>query len=104
MGRPREQENLSFMRCFVIAVLVLQSATVIDVETDSRIVTLTVQMGDVIYTGEFSRQTLSPDIIHEGEQIQAEVKRGKVTVQCKNGKRATARIIRVQRILVHPHP
>jgi hypothetical protein len=103
VGRPREQENLSFMRCFVIAVLVLQAATVIDVETDSR-VTLPVEIGDVIYTGEFSRQALSPDIVHEGEQIQAEVKRGKVTVQCKNGKRATARIIRVQRILVHPHP
>ena len=68
MGRPREQENLSFMRCFVIAVLVLQSATVIDVETDSWIVTLAVQMGNVIYTGEFSRQTFGPDIIHEGEQ------------------------------------
>ena len=77
------------MRCFVLAVLVLQAATVIDVETDSRIVTLAVQMGDVIYTGEFSRQALSPDIIHEGGQIQAEVKRGKMTVQCKNGKRAT---------------
>jgi len=92
------------MRCCILAVLLLQAATIIDVETDSRVVTLAVQMGDVIYTGEFSRQALSPDIVHEGEQIQAEVKRGKMTVQFKNGKRATARIIRVQRILVHPHP
>ena len=92
------------MRCCILAVLLLQAATIIDVETDSLVVTLAVQMGDVIYTGEFSRQALSPDVIHEGEQIQTEVKRGKMTVQCQNGKRATARIIRVQRILVHPHP
>ena len=44
-----QQENLSFMRCFVIAVLVLQAVTVIDIETDSR-VTLALQIGDVIYT------------------------------------------------------
>jgi hypothetical protein len=41
------------MRCFVIAFLVLQAATVIDVEIDSQ-VTLVVQIGDVIYTAEFS--------------------------------------------------
>ena len=91
------------MRCFIIAVLALQAATVIDVEVDSRI-TLALQIGDVIYTAEFSPRSLNPDCIQEGEQVRGEVKHGKITVECKNGKRATARVIRVQRTLIHPHP
>ena len=91
------------MRCFVIAVLALRAATDFDVYVDSR-VTLALQIGDVIYTAEFSPHELNPDSIHEGEQVRAEVKHGRMTVQLKNGKRATARIIRVQRTLVHPLP
>ena len=91
------------MRCFVIAFVVLQAATVIDVEIDSR-VTLVLQIGDVIYAAEFSPRSLNPDGIQESEQVQADVKHGKMTVQLKNGKRATARVIRIQRTLGHPHP
>ena len=67
-------------------------------------ITLGVQMGNVIYSAEFPRQAVKPDSIHEGEQVRAEVKHGMLTVQLGNGKKATARVIRIQRILSRPLP
>jgi hypothetical protein len=64
----------------LLALLTFQTATVIDVYTDSQ-VTLALQMGDVIYTAEFSKNELKPDSIHEGDQVKAEVRHGRMTVQ-----------------------
>jgi hypothetical protein len=64
----------------LLVLLALQSATVIDVQSNSE-VTLAVQIGDVVYTAEFSRHDLKPDSIHEGDHMQAEVKDHKLTVK-----------------------
>ena len=91
------------MRLLLIAIPALQAATVVDVETNSQ-VTSAQQMGDVIYTAEFSPSALKPGSIHEGERVRAGVKHGMLTVQLKNGKKATARIIRYSEFLVRPFP
>ena len=89
------------MRFLWIAFLALQPATVIDVCSNSQ-VTLAVQIGDVLYTAEFSRHDLKPESIHEGDRVQAEVKGHKLIVKIRQGKKITAPIIRVQRTIVHP--
>jgi hypothetical protein len=89
------------VRFLWIAFLALQSATVIDVQSNSE-VTLALQIGDVVYTAEFSLHDLNPETIHEGDHERAKVKDHKLTVKRKNSKMATARIIRQQRIFVRP--
>jgi hypothetical protein len=84
-------------------VLALQSATVIDV-LDNHEVMLALQMGDVIYTAEFSRHALKPDTFIEGDHVAAEVKDGKMRVSRKDGKIVSGRVISEQWVLVHPHP
>jgi flagella basal body P-ring formation protein FlgA len=73
----------------------LQPATVIDVQANHE-VTLAVQVGDVIYTAEFSRHALKPESL-------IEVRDGEIRVKRKDGKIVSGRVIREERILVHPH-
>ena len=89
------------MHFFLIAFLAFQSATVIYVLHDSWTI-VGVQIGDVIYTAEFSAQEAGSFI--DGERVQAEVKDKKLTVKRKSGKRVSARVIQVQRILIRPLP
>ena len=84
------------------AVLVLQAATVIDVQANHT-VTLALQFGDTI-TAEFSPRDLKPDSLQDGDRVQAEVKGGHMTVQRKDGRRVSGRVIQVQRVLIHPLP
>lgn len=73
------------MHFLVAVVTVLQSATVIAV-LDNHEVMLALQMGDVIYTAEFSRHSLKPDSFIEGDHVAAEVKDGKMRVSRKDGR------------------
>jgi len=73
------------MHCLLPLLLVLQSATVIDVQSNHD-VTLGLQMGDVIYTAEFSRHALKPESLIEGDHVGAEVRDGKMRVKRKDGK------------------
>jgi len=66
-------------------------------------VTLALQMGDVIYTADFSKRALKPGSFTEGEQAIAEVKDGKMMVKRKDGKIVAGRVMWEQRVLVHPH-
>jgi hypothetical protein len=91
------------MHCLVALLLALQSATVIDVQSNHD-VTLGLQMGDVIYTAEFSRHALKPESFIEGDHVAAEVREGKMRVKRKDGKTVSGRLIWEQRVLVHPHP
>jgi hypothetical protein len=91
------------MHLLFTVVLALQSATVIDVQGNHE-VTLALQMGDVIYTAEFSKRALKPGSFNEGEQAIAEVKDGRMLVKRKDGKIVSGRLIWEQRVLVHPHP
>ena len=84
------------MHALLAAVLSLQAATVIDVQANHT-VTLALQFGDTIYTAEFSRRDLKADSLKEGDRVQAEVKGGHVTVQRKDGRRVSGRVIQVQR-------
>ena len=67
------------MHCLVALLLALQSATVVDVQGHHE-VTLAVQVGDVIYTAEFSRHALKPESLIEGDHVGAEVRDGKMRV------------------------
>ncbi len=91
------------MHCLLALLLALKSATVIDVQGNHE-VTLALQMGDVIYTAEFSRHALKPDSFIEGDHVAVEVRDGKMRVKRKDGKTVSGRVIREQRVLVHPHP
>jgi hypothetical protein len=85
------------------ALLALQSATVIDVQANHT-VTLALQFVDTIHTAEFSPRDLKADSLKEGDRVQAEVKGGHMTVQRKDGRRVSGRVIQVQRVLIHPLP
>ena len=89
------------MHLLLIAILAFQAATVVDVDTNSQ-VTLGGANGRCEQPS-FPHE-LKPDSMPEGEHVRAEVKHGMLTVQLKNGKKATARVIRIQRILSHPLP
>jgi len=89
------------MHALLAAVLVLHTATVIDVQANHT-VTLALQFGDTIYTAEFSSRDLKPDSLKDGDHVQAEVKGGHMTVQRKDGRRVSGRVIQVQRVLIHP--
>jgi hypothetical protein len=91
------------MHLLFAVVLTLQSATVIAV-LDNHEVMLGLQMGDVIYTPEFSRHVLKPDSFIEGDHVAAEVRDGKMKIKRKDGKTVSGRVIWEQRVLVHPHP
>jgi hypothetical protein len=91
------------MHCLVALLLALQSATVVGVQGNHE-VTLAVQVGDVIYTAEFSRHALKPESLIEGDHVGAEVRDGKMRVKRKDGKTVSGRVIWEQRVLVHPHP
>lgn len=91
------------MHCLFAVLLALQSATVIDMQGNHE-VTLALQVGDVIYTAEFSRHALKPDSFVEGDRLTAEVRDGKMRVKRKDGKTVSGRVIWEQRLLVHPHP
>jgi hypothetical protein len=87
----------------LMVLLAFQTATVIDVYGQSC-VTLAVQLGNTIYTAEFSRRELGPNSFQEGEKVRAETKDGKLIIQRKDGKVVSSRIIRIQIILAHPLP
>jgi hypothetical protein len=90
------------MHHLLALLLALQPATVIDVQGNHE-VSLALQMGNLIYTAEFSRRALKPGSFTEGEQTTAEVKDGKMMVKRKDGKVVAGRVIWEQRVLVHPH-
>jgi hypothetical protein len=85
------------------ALLALQAATVIDVQANHT-VTLALQFGDTIYTADFSLRDLKADSLKERDRVQAEVKGGHMTVQRKDGRKASGRVIQVQRVIIHPLP
>lgn len=90
------------MHALLAAVFALPAATVIDVQSNHT-VTLALQFGDTIYTADFSLRDLRPDSLKEGDRVQAEVKGGHMTVERrKDGRKVSGRVIRVQRVLVHP--
>jgi hypothetical protein len=91
------------MHCFFAVLFTLQSAIVIDVQANHEVL-LALQMGDVIYTAEFSRNALKPGSLNEGDHVAAEVRDGKMRVKRKDGKTVSGRVIWEQRVLVHPHP
>ena len=91
------------MQCLFPVLLALQSATVIDVQGNHEVM-LALQMGDVIFTAEFSRHALKPESLIEGGHVAAEVRNGTMRVKRKDGKTVSGRVIWEQRILVHPHP
>ena len=90
-------------RVLLAAALVLQAATVIDVQANHT-VTLRLQFGDTVYSAEFSWRDLKPGSLTEGDRVQAEVKRGHMIVQRKDGRRMSGRVFQVQRVLIHPLP
>ena len=91
------------MHCLVALLLVFQSATVIDVQGNHEVI-LALQVGDVIYTAEFSQHALKPQSFTGGDHVAAEVRNGKMRVKRKDGKIVSGRVIWEQRVLVHPIP
>jgi ribosomal protein L14 len=91
------------MHLLLALMLALQSATVVAV-LDNQEVTLALQVGDVIYTAEFSRHALRPETFNDGDHVAAEVRDGKMRVKRKDGKTVSGRVIWEQRVLVHPIP
>ena len=83
--------------------LAFHSATVIVVQANDM-VTLALQFGDTVYTAEFSKRDVKPDTLKDGDHVQAEVKNGKLIVKLRNGKRVSARVHWVQRVIIHPLP
>jgi hypothetical protein len=61
------------MHSLLALLLALKSATVIEVRGNHE-VTLALQVGDVIFTAEFSRPALKPGILVEGDHVAAEVR------------------------------
>lgn len=72
------------MHVLLAAALVLQAATVIDVQANHT-VTLRLQFGDIVYSAEFSPRDVKPDSVKEGYRVQAEGKGNRLTVQRKDG-------------------
>ena len=91
------------MQCLrlLTLLLALQSAPVIAVLHNNEVM-LAVQVGNVIYTAEFSRYALKPDSFVDGDRVETEIKRGKMKVKRKDGKIIVGRVICEQRILAHP--
>jgi len=89
------------MSCLLTLLLALHSATVVAVLSDHEVL-LALQVGNVIYTAEFSRQALKPDTFVDGDQVAAEVMDGKMKVKRKDGKIVSGRVMWEQRTLVHP--
>jgi hypothetical protein len=57
----------------------------------------------VIYSADFHSSTrLNPTDFSVGRQVQARVENRKITVRLRDGKTATAEIVRRQRVLVRP--
>jgi hypothetical protein len=71
---------------FLLALLALKSATVIDVQTNHGIA-IALAMDDTIYTAEFSPHDLKGQNFAEGDHVQAEVKNGR----CNSGTAPTSR-------------
>ena len=91
----------------VLLTISLQSATVIDVEphtvTGVEAFTLAIRLGDMIYAADFpSSRNLRATDYTIGDQIQAAVRRGTMTIRRRDGKTATATISRKERVLVEP--
>lgn len=65
--------------------------------------TLAVRIGDMIYSAGFraGRRLNSVDF-NIGERVQATVENGKITVRRRDGKTATGKIVRRERILLRP--
>lgn len=89
------------MHILFAALLAFQSATVIDVQANAT-TTVRLQLAGAIYTVEFPRNALAPDDFAEGDEVQEEIKQGKMTVKRKDGKRVSGRVTQIQRILIHP--
>jgi len=90
------------MRWISIGLLAVHTATLIYVLQQDSEITLGVQVGNVIYSAEFSRRTLKQEFLVEGSQIRAQVKDDKITIRLRNRKTVSGRVIQVQRELVHP--
>ena len=88
------------MRSLLIAVLAFHSATVI-VLLENADTILAVQIGDTLYAAEFTKSDYT---LEDGDQVQAEVMDGKLIVKLRNGRRVSARVHWVQRVLIHPPP
>lgn len=86
-----------------VVLLALHFATVAAVLANAK-VALALQLGDTVYTPEFSRRDLQPDTFKDGDHVQAEVKNGNLIVKLKNGKRVSARVHWIQHVLIHPPP
>lgn len=88
----------------------LQTAIVVDVQPSQtttaakhEMFTLVLELGDVIHSADFYSSTrLKLADFSIGCQVQATVEDGKMTVQLRDGKTATAKIVRQQRVLVRP--
>jgi hypothetical protein len=88
----------------------VQTAIVVDVQPSQttsaakhEMFTLVLEVGDVIYSADFHSSTwLNPTDFSGGRQVQATVENGKMTVRRRDGKTATAKIVRQQRVLVRP--
>jgi hypothetical protein len=63
-----------------------------------------VQIGDTPFSAEFSKSDQTPDTLKDRDHVQAEVKDGKLIVKLRNGKRVSARLHWVQRVIIHPLP
>jgi len=92
------------MRWISIGLLALHTATLVYVLQQDSEITLGVQVGNVIYSAEFPRRKLRGETLLERSQMQAEVKNGKLTIRLRDRKTVSARVIQVQRVLVHPLP
>jgi hypothetical protein len=104
----------------LVLTLILQAATVIDVQPHQQtgiilqsgqtgiplnheMFILAVRIDDMIYSADFysSRHLKSTDFT-VGDHVQAAVENDKLTVQRKDGKTATAKIVRKQRVVIEP--
>lgn len=86
-----------------LTVLAFHSATVIVLQRNSDTI-LAVQIGDTLYTAEFPKSDLKPDTLKDEDHVPAEVKDGKLIVKLRNGKRVSAPVHWVQRVIIHPLP
>jgi hypothetical protein len=89
------------MHSLLPVLLALQVATVVDLYKNSETI-VSVQIGNVIYSAEFPPAALKADSFSVGDRVRADVKNGRMTVKRKDGKKVTAPVIQIQRILVHP--
>lgn len=74
------------MHGLLVALLSHQSATIVAVLNGTSDTLLAVQIGDVIFTAEFSSSELRGEKCSNDEQVRAEVKHGTMRVRGRGGK------------------